>query len=358
MANDQITDYTTQMDDNISPEYTPSYAIADDVLDAAVNKSDDTVNNPTSDATLSAELKKSQATNTPDLNIKSTNIIHPDNILPITKILTGETLPEVHNHSINSQDNSSTVSNTIINNITGDKLIKNSPVNNITSDAIITKESINKLTDFKNTVIYNNLLESINKSKELTKIFSDKASATSSQILDKASSDNTTNTIIDTRTSSQKFLDLYNKHNETNESTEFKESTNNNTNTTSVKSNNLINKDSIKKILAPDQSLTTSVNQLTKALPDAVNNLSNSVTSMNPQTINSNVVTNEGSKYEAINQTLINKDPSPIGALLTHDPNAKPPASSYDTSRMQEFYLQAIYSALMSGKLKVKLEYQ
>jgi len=141
------------------------------------------------------------------------------------------------------------------------------------------------------------------------------------------------------------------------ESTEVNKTNINKTNTNesvNVKSTKLVESSSVKKMLEPDKTLEKSVGKLSKDLPAAVNNLSSSVTSMNPQTSSSSSITNEGNNVDQSSKTVINQNSGQTGPQeQTSRPKemGQPPQSS-------DFYLQGIYAALMSGKIKVKLEYQ
>lgn len=121
----------------------------------------------------------------------------------------------------------------------------------------------------------------------------------------------------------------------------------------SVKSNKLIDKYEIKNIMTPDKTLEKSVTMLSQALPEAVNNLSASVTSINPNTVNSSTSFTEGARIDQSRSMTINQVQSQLGHNTMPEnstPNQDP------QNQMTDYYLQAIYAALMSGKIKVKLE--
>lgn len=126
-------------------------------------------------------------------------------------------------------------------------------------------------------------------------------------------------------------------------------------NLTQVKSSKLVESSNVKKILAPDKTLEKSVTSLSKSLPEAVNNLSNSVTSISPQTNSSTSVMTEGTKIDQSSRTTIN-NPSSGNMSSTDSTDAKQQAIAPGINN--DYYLQAIYSALMSGKIKVTLGYQ
>lgn len=126
-------------------------------------------------------------------------------------------------------------------------------------------------------------------------------------------------------------------------------------NNVTVKTNKMIESNSVKQILAPDKTLQNTVGELTKTLPEAVNNLSNSVTSINPQNSSVNSVNNEGNKIYQNSTTNINQPAQQMQSPVTETPGANKMEMPHANS---DFYLQAIYAAMMSGKIKVKIEHQ
>jgi hypothetical protein len=141
------------------------------------------------------------------------------------------------------------------------------------------------------------------------------------------------------------------------ESTDVNKTNINKTNTNesvNVKSTKLVESSSVKKMLEPDKTLEKSVGKLSKDLPAAVNNLSSSVTSMNPQTSSSSLITNEGNKVDQSSKTVINQNSGQTGP----QEQTSRPQEMAQLQQNSDFYLQGIYAALMSGKIKVKLEYQ
>ncbi len=126
-------------------------------------------------------------------------------------------------------------------------------------------------------------------------------------------------------------------------------------NNVTVKSNKMVESNSVKQILAPDKTLQNTVTELTKTLPEAVNNLSTSVTSINPQNSSVSSVNNEGNQIYQNSNTTINQPAQLSQVPSTETPGANKMEMPHANN---DFYLQAIYSALMSGKVKVKLEHQ
>ena len=123
---------------------------------------------------------------------------------------------------------------------------------------------------------------------------------------------------------------------------------------TSVKSTKLAETSTIKSALSPDTSLVTQVENLTKVLPDTINNLTNAVSSITQQNSANSNVTNEGNKIDqSTNTTITQMGPQPVNTKI--EEAAKPAAQEIG---QDGFYLQAIYQALISGKIKVRLDYQ
>ena len=121
----------------------------------------------------------------------------------------------------------------------------------------------------------------------------------------------------------------------------------------SVRNNKLVESSEVKNMLAPDKTLENSVSVLSQTLPEAVNNLSTSVTSISPtsSTSNSNFV--EGARIDQSTSTVFNQMAGPQNKMA---PAESSPTPETNQSQTNEYYLQAIYSALMSGKIRVKLE--
>ena len=122
----------------------------------------------------------------------------------------------------------------------------------------------------------------------------------------------------------------------------------------SVKSKQLIESSTVNRLTQPDTSLQRSVTQLTQALPNSINNLSTIMSASTSKNNSSQSIINEGNKLDQSTNTIINQNQQ-------NQPQAQPsptkPEKVEQSSQMSDFYLQAIYSALMSGKVKVKLEY-
>ena len=122
-----------------------------------------------------------------------------------------------------------------------------------------------------------------------------------------------------------------------------------------VKSKTLVDSKTVNKMLTPDKTVEKTVAKLGKDLPAAVNNLSTSMTSLNnsPQS-SMTTVTNEGNRIDQ--STNINNQNQ---QQRVQETQTQPENKSSDQALMHqnEFYLQAIYAALMSGKVKVKIEH-
>jgi hypothetical protein len=120
-----------------------------------------------------------------------------------------------------------------------------------------------------------------------------------------------------------------------------------------VKTNSIVDTNTVKRILEPDRTLERNVGQLTKVLPETINNLSTTVSSMSPSTSSSSTVMNEGNKIDQSTNTTIVKPETGSSQQSAQQPMSGNPQNQVD----QSFYMEAIYQALMSGKVKVSLKY-
>lgn len=121
----------------------------------------------------------------------------------------------------------------------------------------------------------------------------------------------------------------------------------------SIKTSKLADSNSVKQLLTPDKTLEKSVSKLTKELPESINNLNSSFSNFSPQSSNTTNVTNEGSK---IDQSSTVNSMQPANRQIVQPDAASQQANSQTGMNQSEFYMQAIYAALMSGKIRVKLE--
>jgi hypothetical protein len=121
----------------------------------------------------------------------------------------------------------------------------------------------------------------------------------------------------------------------------------------SVKSSKLADSNSVKQLLTPDKTLEKSVSKLTRELPESINNLSSSFSTFSPQSSSVTNVTNEGTK---IDQSSTVNSMQPSNKQAVQPDAASQQANSQAGMNQSEFYVQAIYAALMSGKIRVKLE--
>jgi hypothetical protein len=372
----------------------------DNILETAIAKSTTPSNIPTSETVLSKEAAK-PSSNPIATNIKPARIEQPS---PKTEEQTKLTSPEQTSAiaatsgnvaaiasapAIQAQVQAPSITNTTINNnITNAKSESANNSNSVVNSKNVlnnestseknnqsTVSSTNKNTSSTSESDIANMFEtlisgSIPKPTDQTKVIQ-KYSPLSSVNKVKESTDpkllNILKSTIESKTTSTEE-DIQTKKNEamlntllgisnTSDSTDINQTTVNKTNTNesvNVKSTKLVESSNIKKLLEPDKTLEKSVGKLSKDLPAAVNNLSSSVTSMNPQTSSSSSVTNEGTKIDQSSKTVINQNSGPVGlpqqSMATKESSQIPQGN--------DFYLQAIYSALMSGKIKVNLNYQ
>jgi hypothetical protein len=121
----------------------------------------------------------------------------------------------------------------------------------------------------------------------------------------------------------------------------------------SLKTSKLADSNSVKQLLTPDKTLERSVRKLTKDLPESINNLNSSFSNFSPQSSSTATVTNEGAK---IDQSSTVNSMQPNNRQVSQPETASPQANSQTGMNQSDFYMQAIYAALMSGKIRVKLE--
>lgn len=120
-----------------------------------------------------------------------------------------------------------------------------------------------------------------------------------------------------------------------------------------VRSTSLVDSKTVTQLLTPDRTIERSVSKLTRELPESINNLSTSVSSISqPSTTFSNV-TNEGAR---IDQSTSIMAPQPQTVRMSPSDSKSASDQNQSNQNKNEFYLQAIYSALMSGKIRVKIE--
>jgi hypothetical protein len=121
-----------------------------------------------------------------------------------------------------------------------------------------------------------------------------------------------------------------------------------------VKTNTLVDSSTVKRIIEPDRTVERSVGQLAKVLPETINNLSSTMSSMNnSNSSNSTSILNEGSKFDqSSNTTVVNQSQN------TQSGESETLKNTSDSSPINpNFYMEAIYQALISGKVKVSLKY-
>lgn len=356
------------------------------ILEAAIEKPIVEKVIPTGTNALTVEANKPSISGMNDVSIKSTTINQPESNLespiklsnPDSLIKDGSIEAAVSNIK-NIFKNISTVTNNYIDGVKNS--VKNS--SNITKGGF--SEIIKEVSSQYVQMVDTSTTKTNDVLKEATSIMSDTTNSiktSSSELLTKVqstkenqskteSNNNSTDLILkgilaDNKASkapastlqsaSQKILNFANSAITGNSKTESETSIDSTTtNPVSIKNSKLIESKEVKTILAPDKTLEKSVKVLSTALPDAVNNLSTSVTSISPNSTYSNSVVNQGSKIDQSSSMTVNKPEltQPLAPSST-----KPEPSKTGDGQMNEFYLQAIYAALMSGKVKVKLEYQ
>lgn len=261
-------------------------------------------------------------------NAKSESADNSNNIVNLTKVLKDSILEKTAS-STSVSDSTSKMLETLMgvpNSVSKDEI----PAINQNSKILT---SVNKIKESINSKISNILKSTVDNQSTSTK--EDEQTKINESML---------NTLLGIPSTSEK-----------NTITDKTTTTETNTkNSVNVKSNKLVESASVKKLLEPDKTLENSVGKLSKDLPAAVNNLSSSVTSMNPQTSSSSSVTNEGTKIDQSSKTVINQ----MAGQTNQPEQISQPKNLAQSPQSSDFYIQGIYAALMSGKIKVKLEYQ
>lgn len=353
------------------------------ILETAVDRDKAILSNLTDTAILDVEMQKPAILTGQMASIKSTEILQPSNIQPESEPKT-ETSSAIATQGVLEsivapiQNFINNISNKTTNFLT-------SGFEKVTESEKITRDGITEILNNSEKSYTNSLEASIRQTDSLIeKNQSVVKEITSSAVLEKESSQSTfdklaqlinssevsSSTIlqkaVESKDADKKPSDLMsstdsgllqlfkdretelNQISETNSATtKSKESS------VTLKSNKLVESSEVKNLVTPDKTLEKSVTVLSQALPEAVNNLSTSVTSISPSTINNNSTVNEGTKIDQSSSTVINRGsaqaPQPDQSTNPNQPQAA-------QTQNNEYYLQAIYAALMSGKIKVKLE--
>lgn len=285
----------------------------ENVLTAESENAPNTENIPTGETVLNTELGKTGSNES--LNLKTGQIQTSSESEEIAK---GNTLTSESSTPETPNPSSAIVNNNVINNQVKE----------------IVNNSAKKVTSESNATIKSDQI--VNGAAELLK--TQQSSIENSSTLKSSNSES-----LNTNSAEQDYVKL-------------KEylSTVKITDESTVKSGKIADSGTIKKALEPDKTLELNVGQLTKTLPEAVNNLTNSMTSIAPQNANSSTVTNEGTKIDqSTNNTITQNQQSGSQNPSTEMVKTEMPANS----QMTEFYMQAIYQALISGKMKVRVEY-
>lgn len=353
------------------------------VLESAVDSEKLTPSEPSGSDVLMSVANLPVSSDQFKATVKSTEILQPDQPIELPKAIT-EKANDLFSGKL-FESIASPVTNFIenISNITNNYLGKNSEV--ITNSEKLTSQSITELIKENeqsfSDILTNNIRETgrvlensstiisdINSSVEtnresvkqkLEKINSSINSSivSNSSILEKisGSSDKESskeNAFLSSTESSILELFKQGEAQTANETPQVNQSTSNSSNL-SVKNNKLIESSEVKNILAPDKTLEKSVSVLSRALPEAVNNLSTSFTSISPNSSTNNSNFTEGTRIDQSTSTVINQM---TGQQKPQAQTADSNTPDQNQAQNTEYYLQAIYSALMSGKIRVKLE--
>jgi hypothetical protein len=349
----------------------------EDVLEAAVDRIASPVKNPTADTILKIEVGKRVPSSEVESTLRSTPIEIPSTVnqkeaksvsesatVASTAVATGKT-PEILVLPMQpSQTSNSNITNSLFNSIStitnltsnrSDDTYNNQVANNITTiNDMLTKLIVDKKTETANSVVNSEKVKVLEKSfSNLVGVAAEVkergSELTESQMILKQLNPEFYNQTVEY---SKSINNLKETASETIKGSErlLKESTDQLVN---IKNTKLVESASVKNILAPDKSIERSVGKLSKEMSTAVNNLSSSVTSIAPQTSTATSIVNEGSRIDQSSNTTINK-PSQPQRVQEAMPASQAAAPG---QQLNDFYLQAIYTALISGKVKAKIEY-
>lgn len=369
-------------------EYLPMILTPDSILETAVDSKKSVNYDPSGSEVLLTALNLPSSAGNFDATVKSTEINQPGLPIETPKMVASDQAASTATGNLENLLKSmfSPVARTIenISNVTNNYLGQNSSI--ISNSEKITKESITELIkESQNNyseVLTNNIRETSNVLSNTTDLVKDINSkvetnketvkqqlekmtsitnssvAAGSSVLEKLTSSKENDSTKESAflSSTESSLLKIIKQGETAPSPEnqpgINQSTSNISNV-SLKNNKLVESSEVKNILTPDKTLEKSVSVLSRTLPEAVNNLSTSFTSISPNSSTNNSSFVEGTKIDQSTSTVINQMPNQSKPPMPADEAKK---QENNSSQTNEYYLQAIYSALMSGKIRVKLE--
>ena len=199
----------------------------------------------------------------------------------------------------------------------------------------------------KNTTQLNEMIQNVtNQSQESSNFISETATKLNEMIQNVTNqSQESSNFISETAT---KLNELFNGEKTSENTRSIK------TEDVFVKSNSLIDSSTARKLVTPSTVVEDRVIELSKTLPQSISQLSNTMTNIGARTNSSQITNNEGSKVVNNTTNVTNQGQPQVIPGQTPGETQKP--IEIDTQNM-EFYLQAIYQALLSGKVKVTLNY-
>lgn len=325
--------------------------IFESVLEVAVDKLLSKVSQVDGAGILQTELAKPGGNSIGEINLRLNPIQSPP---PPTEVLEKSAYPEKSSSTSNTYSTVNNVSNV------------NNAVSNVISkliDSSIGSIDNSEFADVRNTNIENRFPSAervidrlakqtiTNEVNAVKQIATDSFTAVSNLITKNL--ETTEKATNSTESVSKSVSDLFNK-----ETASVNSASNTSVNSLvedlTVRSKKMVDATAVNRILKPENPVQASMERLTRVLPESINNLNSTVSSINTSSAAGPITTNEGSKIDnSSNTTIVNNgQPTPQQPQV----ETKPVQSEAD-SQMAAHYLQAIYAAIISGKVKVKLEY-
>jgi hypothetical protein len=373
------------MDENINPEINESpeaqaekkiQLSPESILDRAVDQTSSTTVGPTDSAVLAAESNRTGEVKDKQISVRSSPIETSPSLgqaeatRAIEKANSSNSIARTTSLDQVPTSQSSVTSNNVTNSNT---VVNSTTLSNVTDQS--SKRSDTYEGDF--TQIINQYFQDLTpKSEEVvrtksTNLKADAIMTGSKKAADQAvksvasgkpeailaeQNSNKSNKLDEPISMEKEFMQVYNTFQEQVNSGSIIQKTDastNSTNNVTVKSKNIMEPSAIQKAVSPDRTVEKAVETQTRTLNESLNTLTTNVSNISP-TASSSVVNNAG---QTVNQTTVNAERPVVQVPMKSEQDYKPTQPSDSGKPGSDFYLQAIYSAIMSGKIKVKLEY-
>jgi hypothetical protein len=388
------------MDENINPEINESpeaqaekkiQLSPESILDRAVDQTSSTTVGPTDSAVLAAESNRTGEVKDKQISVRSSPIetsAGPGQAEAIRAIETSPSLGQAEaTRAIEKANSSNSIARTTSldqvptsqSSVTSNNVTNSNTVVNSTTLSNATDQSSNRSDTYEGdfTQIINQYFQDLTpKSEEVvrtksTNLKADAIMTGSKKAADQAvksvasgkpeailaeQNSNKSNKLDESISMEKEFMQVYNTFQEQVNGGSIIQKTDastNSTNNVTVKSKNIMEPSAIQKAVSPDRTVEKAVETQTRTLNESLNTLTTNVSNISPTT-SSSVVNNAG---QTVNQTTVNAERPVVQVPMKSEQDYKPTQPSDSGKPGSDFYLQAIYSAIMSGKIKVKLEY-